>query len=285
MFRKAISDVLGTDDASAVKLQWQYYPEDYQHAIACQNDIGWQHLLRGKLSREWVRVQEESWRKYGVSPKPHQRKWYNTLLKNMWTLIHEMWIERCSDRHGNTPTSKTAAETSQMHRTIRSLYEMKQQCMEEDRHIFYDDVEDHLALPLYTLRKWVNSSQALIMHSVRQAKRLARPLEQNVVAAPPRRPNRKMRKRRVSTDSHKDKQLSQPAQSKRRRTSSQPLADVTNATQRRSQRKRRPKRRRPTVPLESDINIDELTIRQHNKKTKISTIQEQPFDRYPDHPG
>jgi hypothetical protein len=53
--------------------------------------------------------------------------------------------------------AKNQASLQQAHRTIRSLYLLKNLVLSEDRDLFYDDVAAHLQQPLRELNAWFYS--------------------------------------------------------------------------------------------------------------------------------
>ena len=112
----------------------------------------------------------------------------------MWNRIHTLWLARNDDRHGRTSKAKTQASLQQAHRTIRSLYLLKELVLSEDRDLFYDDVSAHLQQPLRELNAWVTTHQGLIAYSVRVAKLVARSNTKPITEHFPHlRPHRKRR--------------------------------------------------------------------------------------------
>ncbi len=146
------------------------YSTTYQQLLHEQNSIGWNNLLRGKFSAEWNRLQQQYCISHHIPMTHSQRLWLAKLLRTMWSRIHTLWLARNADRHGRTSKAKSQASLQQAHRTIRSLYPLKDQVLTEDRDLFYDDIEAHLQQPLRELNAWVSVHQGLIAHSVRTAK-------------------------------------------------------------------------------------------------------------------
>jgi hypothetical protein len=146
------------------------YSIRYQQLLQEQTSIGWNNLLRGKFSVELTFLQQQYCTSRHITMTHSQRQWLSKLLRTMWSRIHTLWLARNADRHGRTSKAKNQASLQQAHRTIRSLYPLKDQALPEDRDLFYDDVEAHLQQPLRELNAWVSVHQGLIAHSVRVAK-------------------------------------------------------------------------------------------------------------------
>lgn len=146
------------------------YSTTYRSLIREQNEIGWYNFLAGKMSVQWKHQQQEYWRRTKRKPNRAETKWTTKLLKTIWTQLHEMWLQRCSERHGPDKETRSSAQAELTKRTIRSLYALKDQCLHEDQHIFYETADAHLQQNNNSLRHWVELNQSLITYSVRQAK-------------------------------------------------------------------------------------------------------------------
>jgi hypothetical protein len=170
------------------------YPPRYQRLLKQQKSIGWNNFLRGKFSEEWRYLQQQYCIRHHRHMSHSQRQWLSKLLRTMWNRIHTLWLARNDDRHGRTSKAKTQASLQQAHRTIRSLYLLKDLVLSEDRDLFYDDVSAHLQQPLRELNAWVTTHQGLIAYSVRVAKLAARSNTKPITEHFPHlRPHRKRR--------------------------------------------------------------------------------------------
>ena len=131
---------------------------DHQQLLTEQHSIGWDNFLRGKLSKEWMRIQtayelhQQTLRAELGQPQPggtpRQPKTpsalFGKLLQTIWNAFHDLWLERCNDRHGRVQREASMADKFKADASLRALYELKDQVEPEDRHLFQDTVEEHL---------------------------------------------------------------------------------------------------------------------------------------------
>jgi hypothetical protein len=169
IFREGLLRFFGDDH-----LDPTIYPPRYQRLLKQQSAIGWNNLLRGKLSEDWAYLQQQYCNRHNIKMNHIQRLWLSKLLRTMWIRIHDLWLARNNDRHGRNNKAKFQASHDQVQRTIRTLYLLKNKVLSEDQDLFYDDVEIHLLQPLRELNSWVSVHQGLIAYSVRTAKLAAK---------------------------------------------------------------------------------------------------------------
>lgn len=154
-------------------LSHQHFPVEYHDLILAQGAIGWDQMLRGKIARQWQTNQSSYWRRRSHHPKPSETKWPSKMIRVLLTQAHAIWCVRCKARHGHDSKSQIQATTRQLHRTVRFLYEYKDQVQEEDRAIFRDDLETHLLASNRELHNWVAINKPLIRHSCKAATKAA----------------------------------------------------------------------------------------------------------------
>ena len=74
-----------------------------RHAISHQNRIGWQNLLEGFLTKEWVLIQEAYLT--SINSRKSAILWWNKVQRKMWYIIIHMWKHRnkaVHERDGHT---------------------------------------------------------------------------------------------------------------------------------------------------------------------------------------
>jgi hypothetical protein len=75
-----------------------YSSTPYNDVITQQNAIGWDHFIRGKVSKEWQQVQYQYAKRYGMIKQ--SEGWVLGLIKIMANLSFQLWELRNQCRHG-----------------------------------------------------------------------------------------------------------------------------------------------------------------------------------------
>jgi hypothetical protein len=140
----------------------------YLDLIAQQNTIGWDHFVRGKLSREWSELQFIYASRYNLLKA--SEGWTIRMIRLMATSSFRLWEIRNGCRHGYDEATKAKAKLDQAHREVRALYSFRGQVLPQDLRLFPPSLEDQLQLPVTQLRSWITHNRKLILHSVKQAK-------------------------------------------------------------------------------------------------------------------
>jgi hypothetical protein len=139
-----------------------------------QTQIGWEHLLRGRISKRWqvafLHFQPESDKKRDTKATTWARK----LIAALWEYSFAIWEARNKTVHGQTEAAKESKALKELWRTTRQLY-----CsFETDPHVIPSNT-NHLfdepllitqILPATTLRCWILSAQeAIAMQAYRDS--------------------------------------------------------------------------------------------------------------------
>jgi hypothetical protein len=149
-----------------------------------QDAIGWDHFLRGKISKEWEILQFKYATRHSLLKE--SRNWITWLIKHMAHQSFAIWDSRNKSRHGHDHSTSIQAETAQVHRDISVLYELRDSVLPEDRDLFCNSIDAHLLRPLSVLKGWLAINRKFILWSVKTAKLQAKtgtcPISQYFVA-------------------------------------------------------------------------------------------------------
>jgi exonuclease III len=149
-----------------------YSSTPYYDLIEQQNSIGWDHFIRGKLTKEWDSVQYRYSARYGL--KKVSEGWTLTLIKLLANSSFQLWEIRNQCRHGHDDATKQQIIHDQVHREIRCLYILRPQTLDQDRPLFCSTVDEHLSQTTPQLQSWILHNRKLILHSVKVAKAQAK---------------------------------------------------------------------------------------------------------------
>jgi hypothetical protein len=145
-----------------------YSTSPYEALITKQNKIGWDHFVRGNLTKEWRLVQYQFAKRYGMVKQ--SEGWTVDLVKMMANSSLQLWEIRNTCRHGHDDASKQQSIYEQTHREVRCLYLLQPMVLQQDRVLFQDMVEEHLLSAVPQLQSWIVHTRRLIQHSVKVAK-------------------------------------------------------------------------------------------------------------------
>ena len=137
------------------------YNTPFNTLVEEQNFIGWDNLFRGKFSVSWNQIQRE-YIKSTLSKQPNSylKKYKNAnAVTSIYTIIfnvlHDLWKQRCNDRHRSIDSRPSAYQHSVLEQDIRLLYALREQVLPDDRVAYRDDVEIHLGDSPRQLKDWL----------------------------------------------------------------------------------------------------------------------------------
>lgn len=117
--------------------------EALQQAYQSQNDIGWDNLLRGKLSHCWADIITQHLRGHpNVNKTLAAVKWASDLLLVLWHGILRIWEERNREAHGTDCKTKQSREKSHLLEEAEYLKQLGQLVCDDDVVWFATSMEE-----------------------------------------------------------------------------------------------------------------------------------------------
>jgi hypothetical protein len=183
--------------------EFEHHGSSYINLIQLQDTIGWDHFLRGKLSKEWASLQQDYIYRTKPNSKFDRAKWLRQIIKPLILNCHDLWTLRNEERHGHDSASKQQKLAEQVRRDLRAIYSLEDEVLASDRDLFSTPLDDFLAEPTYSIQCWLRSHKPIIYHSRREARRRCvsevRLLPTYFHPLPSRRTQRNPRNRPVTT--------------------------------------------------------------------------------------
>ena len=133
-----------------------------------QTAIGWDHFMRGKLSKEWGPAQYRYARRYNLIDA--SKNWQVRLNRMLANASFKAWQTRNGCRHGIDSATKQQASQEQAHRELHCLYSFQHMVLPQDTALFRTSIETHLQESTSQIRTWIIHNKKLITHSVQIAK-------------------------------------------------------------------------------------------------------------------
>jgi hypothetical protein len=81
-----------------------------------------------------------------------------------------LWEAQNKAVHGNNASTRAQAKHSQAIRELEILYSHRQNVLQRNRSLFYDNLATHQEQPTRSFRQWLNSYKDLLLHSLKEAK-------------------------------------------------------------------------------------------------------------------
>jgi hypothetical protein len=130
-------------------------------AVLQQNKIGWNHFLRGRISKSFQTMVNDS-RDIPLSAY-ESNKWTIWIIRSTWTHVSDIWTLRNKHLHGNTIEETAEIARAKVLQSIKNLYDRRYELPKKDRKrlfphwsIIEKKQTENLKLWLMTVRQTVN---------------------------------------------------------------------------------------------------------------------------------
>jgi hypothetical protein len=133
----------------------------YHQLFQEQSAIGWNHLINGRFSKLWTKLQSQINNKVPTT-------WTRYTIKTIWQHIHQIWKHRCSTNHGTTPDDKRQRALMRLKPKINTLYNKQTKIDPSDNHIFEKTQEEILLLPIHVIERWLYKAHIKVSDSIKR---------------------------------------------------------------------------------------------------------------------
>jgi hypothetical protein len=154
------------------------YPSEFHDLIQSQELIGWNQLLRGRVSILWAKHVDEL-----VSSKPTHHPsssghlWVKSMILKLWDQFFVLWEERNAVVHGADQSEQTKCRKARLLREIHQLHELRSEVLPADQIFFIstatsDDAKIDTFVQAHGptfLQNWINVYRPLFLKSQRDA--------------------------------------------------------------------------------------------------------------------
>jgi hypothetical protein len=110
----------------------------FRALVNSQNKIGWQHLLKGRFSKQWTQIQgRHIMDDPDIDPeKQSSDRWLKLTLHHLWTHLWKFWLNRNDYLHGRDNDEKERKGIEQLRFRVLALYLKQDLLLACDRPIF-----------------------------------------------------------------------------------------------------------------------------------------------------
>ena len=131
-----------------------------------QTAIGWDHLLRGRLSKSWAQAQQSHIGAF--DPRNNGKTWATKIIGCLLQAWLDIWDQRNGDRHGRDQQTRQQALKAQAIREVELLYELKGQVKPEHKWLFEVPLQVRREMKTYYLRAFINSWKTVLEESYQE---------------------------------------------------------------------------------------------------------------------
>ena len=140
--------------------------ESLQDLATSQASIGWNNLLKGRLSKEWAVAQQAH---LGNRVLANDKStWTTAVIDHIFQQWWVLWESRNGDRHGRDTATELQAATLQAHRELRQVYDKYQLIVPQTLNWLFDvPLKTRLQWPTNNIRQWLNTWPPTLQHILR----------------------------------------------------------------------------------------------------------------------
>jgi hypothetical protein len=140
-----------------------YFEPTLHRLVESQQAIGWNQILKGRWTTEWVRSYDLIY--------PNQGEKYATAqLTSLWHAVLTTWKQRCELLH-DTETNHPSLFKKTLEPKVQALYAMKQEIDHIDQQALRQTIETTMNLPITQIRGWIKQTDAFIRQALRRRKK------------------------------------------------------------------------------------------------------------------
>jgi hypothetical protein len=139
----------------------------FHNLAVAQNQIGWQHILKGRFSHHWIQIQQ-----YLINNQPDigdtkqsGERWLRLVINQLWTSLWQVWQTRNNDLHGRDKTERERKRLEKLTPQVVALYDTVDRLLANDKIIFETPITERLKTPSRELETWIK----LVKPTVKQA--------------------------------------------------------------------------------------------------------------------
>jgi hypothetical protein len=146
------------------------FPIRFANAILSQERIGWRHFFAGKISQEWLQLQENSTNKT-IGKKRDCYVWGASVVEVTLTYFIKLWELRNEEVHGKSVEQQERTRKTKLSTDVRKLNAQKDKARPADMGLFHNDIEEFIdSSTAQTIATFISSHKRAIANSVKKYK-------------------------------------------------------------------------------------------------------------------
>ena len=131
--------------------------------IEKQQEIGWYHILYGRISKSIVQHQENQYRKDNANEKWYTgKRWAVKLITITWKTVLKTWKTRCELVHGRDKVTRQIHAQQTLGKRVTACYNFLPQIAANDRHMFDATASETMQKNPQQIETWLYMVETLI---------------------------------------------------------------------------------------------------------------------------
>jgi hypothetical protein len=118
-----------------------------QHSFQKQQTIGWHHFMRGRISQEWITIQNK------LTNRDDGDKEWKLVISHMFHILHELWLDRNHQLHSNTESAMQRRMETIIKPKLTWLYNLQHLVSHEDKQLYETPLDQMLQFPVKYLER------------------------------------------------------------------------------------------------------------------------------------
>jgi hypothetical protein len=141
-----------------------FLPQTYLLLFQQQSKIGWNQIMKGRLTHRWVYHQDM------YAPNNQGLTKLSLLVTTIYTEIYKIWKNRCDIQHGKTQADIDDKTKYQIEPRVQALYATRTRLNYLDQLQFDTPIAEIMALPVNHLEHWLQRTTKIVKASLKRAR-------------------------------------------------------------------------------------------------------------------
>jgi hypothetical protein len=143
---------------------------EWHNGIEAQNNIGWRHILFGRISRDMIQTMEEHYRNIPVNPKQYTGdRWVRKLIINIWSTMLKLWNKRNEIIFDTETNMSRETILEQLTLRLHRCYTLKDRLKASERSLWLGTtMEEKSNEDIKHIQAWLQNVERLIRITKRE---------------------------------------------------------------------------------------------------------------------
>jgi hypothetical protein len=151
---------------------------DLRKAVREQNQIGWDHFVKGRLTKEWASfINHEMTRKKIDTKYYSAEKWGSDIISINWKYVLELWQARNADEHGTDQKEQHEKAKEKLLAEVNWIQDQNLNIQGEDRAYILTPKDTLEKMNSNHIQAWIRNVKILIKASDRTLHTLIRTMD------------------------------------------------------------------------------------------------------------
>ena len=155
--------------------------DELNKAIKQQDDIGWRHFIRGRLTIEWGNIINSHLEVRNIK-QYNAEKWGTKLLEINWKYILKIWRQRCEDLHGATKDEKDRLKKEKLLQEIEHIQSTNKELLTKKSEWIHEDIDELAQLDNEALEAWLYGAKIVTKINQKKIKQRASMNKENEIS-------------------------------------------------------------------------------------------------------